>query len=163
MRNAWVGFASALAVCIFVGCSKEGPAIAPASGVVTFNGQPLEGARVMFHPQGEGARFSHGTTDANGNFKLSTFGMNDGALVGSHKVTITKVEQPADAPKFDPAKLKESGYAGMEGYEKMMGMGKSKAVEPEAQIPEKYGDVATSNMEVEVTTDGPNEYTFNLE
>jgi predicted small lipoprotein YifL len=165
MRIARVGFALAIALCVLIGCGQQGPTVVPASGVVTYEGEPVEGARVMFHPQGEGARSSYGTTDASGRFKLSTFGMNDGALLGKHVVTVSKVEMPDEATKIDVEALKKGGYAGggMPGYEKMMGVGGAEKVEVEQQIPEKYADRKTSGIEVEVTLDGENEFAFNLE
>jgi len=40
-----------------------------ASGTVTHNGQPVEGATVVFSPEGEG-RAASGLTDASGRFQL---------------------------------------------------------------------------------------------
>ena len=126
MRRTWGGVAAAVAICVLVGCGKgDGPALAPATGVVTLNGKPLENARVMFHPKEKAARYSYASTDADGRFQMSTFGMNDGALVGSHTVTISKVDMPDEATKIDVEALKKGGYAGggMPGYESMMGLG----------------------------------------
>jgi hypothetical protein len=51
----------------------------------------------------------------------------------------------------------------MPGYEGMMGMGGTKKTEAQQLIPEKYADQKTSGIEVEVTADGDNEFTLNLE
>jgi len=50
---------------VLSGCGPKGPELAPVEGVVTLDGQPLEGATVLFHAEG-GGRPSTGTTDANG-------------------------------------------------------------------------------------------------
>ncbi|HID77048.1 MAG TPA: carboxypeptidase regulatory-like domain-containing protein [Planctomycetaceae bacterium] len=155
----------AVALCVLVGCAEEGPQVVPVTGVVTYQGKPVEGARVMFHPLEGGARSSHGTTDAEGRFELSTFGMNDGALVGRHVVTISKVDLPEEGTAVDVEALQKGGYAagGMPGYEKMMGPGAGgRGTQPKSELPPKYADRKASGIEVEVTVDGENEFTFNL-
>ena len=117
----------------------------------------------MFHPQGEGARSSHGTTDAEGRFELSSFGTNDGALLGKHTVTVGKADLSAEGT-IDAKALQESGYAGggMPGYDAMMGGGKGAKIEVKSQIPDRYADKKTSDLEAEVMDDGKNDFTFDL-
>jgi hypothetical protein len=165
MRTVCFALLSAVAMFVLTGCGQQGPEIAKASGVVTLGGAPLANARIMFHPIEGGARMSYGTSDESGNFSMSTFGMNDGALVGKHKVTVSKVDLPEEATQIDVEALKKGGYTGggMPGYEGMMGIGEKKATEVEQQIPEKYSDKNKSQIEVEVTASGPNEFSLNLE
>lgn len=83
----WVGvLAVALAV---VGCGPSGPVLTPVNGVVTLEGEPLEGAVVLFQPE-EGGKPATGLTDAAGAFTLTTFEPGDGAQVGVNSVAITK-------------------------------------------------------------------------
>ena len=73
---------------LFVGCSgAQGPQIAPVSGKVTFNGEPLHDALVAFYPAD--GRPSMGTTDSSGNYTLSYTHDKPGAIVGQHTVRIT--------------------------------------------------------------------------
>ncbi len=168
MKIVWGGIVSLLALCVIVGCSSNsGPKLYPVSGVVTYKGQPVANAKVMFFPQsGDASAFSHGTTDANGHFKLSTYGLNDGAFAGKCVVTISKIDLPEEAKKIDVQKLQKEGYAGggMPGYGSMMGVvkGKKKA-EAKNELPKKYADKETSGIEVEVKTSGKNEFTYDLE
>jgi len=147
-----------------VGCGDSGPTVVPATGIVNYNGQPLAGARVMFHPQDGGARSSHGTTGADGRFELSTFGTNDGALLGKQTVTVAKVDQPGGGATVDTKALQEKGYSGggMPGYGQMMGVEGGKEAEVKHEIPAIYADRKTSTIEVEVTPDGDNEFTIDL-
>ena len=70
------------------GCSQDDrPALAPVSGSVTLDGQPLERAAVLFRPT-EG-RASRGLTDAEGRFELTYLRDIKGAILGSHQVSIT--------------------------------------------------------------------------
>ena len=56
-------------------------------GVVTMDGTALEGAAVAFHPT-EG-RASIGRTDASGRYELGYIKNESGAVIGSHKVTVS--------------------------------------------------------------------------
>lgn len=64
----------------------------PVSGVVTLDGKPVEGATVFFYAMGDEkeGRPAHGTTNKDGEFRLSTLGNEDGALKRSYKVVIAK-------------------------------------------------------------------------
>ena len=76
----------------WTGCAPAGleGAIA-ASGTVTHNGQPVEGATVVFAPEGEG-RAASGLTDASGRFQLQTVTPDDGVVPGKYQVAISKTE-----------------------------------------------------------------------
>jgi len=70
------------------GCSQDDrPELAPVTGIVTLDGQPLERAAVIFRPS-EG-RASRGLTDAKGRFHLLYLRDIPGAMLGNHKVSIT--------------------------------------------------------------------------
>lgn len=165
MRTVWAGLASALAVCVLSGCGgPDTPPVAAAGGVVTYKGAPVEGARIMFHPVEGGARTSYGTTDASGRFKMSTFGTGDGALLGRHKVAISKVDvAEKQLSQQDIDAMQKRGISAMPGYDSMMGVGGKTAEKPKMLIPEKYADKEQSGIEAEVVADGANEFTFNLE
>ena len=165
MRGGWVGFAVVVVVCVW-GCSKPSGTrpLAPATGVVTFKGKPMENARVAFHLTDAAAEFSYGVTDAEGKFKMSTYGVNDGAIVGKHKVTISKVDLPAVKVDAKETVMKGDYVASMPGYEAMMGIGGKKAVVPKEELPAKYSDPKTSQIVVEVKTDAAsNTYKFDLD
>lgn len=77
---------------MFAGCSGTGPV--PVEGVVTFDSKPLEGATVMFRPaQG---RPSVGKTDAAGRYRLRYTSERDGAVPGTHVVSITTLDDSGD-------------------------------------------------------------------
>jgi hypothetical protein len=65
--------------------------MAPVRGVVTLDGEPVEGAAVMFSPR-DGGRPAIGQTDERGEFRLQTVAPGDGALLGEHAVTVTLQE-----------------------------------------------------------------------
>jgi hypothetical protein len=96
-----------LAVCLILPGCRRGPPVVYVEGVVTMNGEPIEGANVGFTPVGKpGAMPAAGFTDARGKFVLSThtakFG--GGATVGDYVVIVSKTiippgEEDKDSPK----------------------------------------------------------------
>lgn len=72
-----------------VGCGPSLPRTMPISGVVTLDGEPVEGASVLLIPVA-GGHPATGVTDAEGKFVLSTFDAGDGAIVGQHGIAVTK-------------------------------------------------------------------------
>jgi len=94
---------------VVAGCGKPGdyPDLIPVSGTVTMDGQPLAGARVSFVP--DGARPSSGTTDASGRYELQYTGEYAGAVVGKHRVSISKT---APDPNYTPGPEEEDDEPG---------------------------------------------------
>lgn len=83
-----------------VGCgsASAGPraeSLVPVKGCVTLDNKPLEGAVVIFSPQGANmADGAVGTTDAQGNYE-ATAGGATGAPVGPYKIMISRLVDPA--------------------------------------------------------------------
>jgi hypothetical protein len=151
----------AICVAVLVGCSgSDHPATVPVSGTITLNGTPVEGATVSFMTGGASLA-AHGVTDIQGRYELSTFGENDGAVIGTHKVAITKSAVAAGADTMtaeDPSA----------GYEQaMMGGGGDAAggggAADAGGIPAKYSNPAESKLEAPVTQGGDNTFDFDLQ
>jgi hypothetical protein len=126
----------AAAVAAIIGCNRSGLDLAPVEGLVTYNGAPVAEAGVMFAPQQGPPAMA--TTDAEGKFALTTAN-HDGALIGQHRVSISKVEtiaipQPQGFPLY----------------------------QHKSHIPEKYADVSTSELTADVQDDD-NYFEFKLQ
>lgn len=78
---------------VLCGCNK-GPAVAPVTGIVTQNGEPLNGALVEFQPD-QGAP-SYGYTDADGRYEIQYQTNRMGALLGHHWVSVTTIGEKTD-------------------------------------------------------------------
>jgi hypothetical protein len=95
------------AVLLLSACSG-GRGTASVSGVVLYKDQPVDGATVIFHPQGDGPNLkpAQGKSDDGGRFSVTTYlGPGEqpaGAMPGEYKVTVTKIDEPVGA--FDPHK-----------------------------------------------------------
>ncbi len=70
------------------GCGGNGVQLGDVSGVITFDGQPLQAAQITFIPVGPG-RQSDGFTDSNGRYRLGYSMSEMGALVGKHVVRVS--------------------------------------------------------------------------
>jgi len=137
---ARIGILGAISVGL-VGCGGGGPKLGKVKGKVTYNGQPVAGATVTFKPsQGP---LGIGTTDASGEFTLTTAG-EPGAVLGDHKVFITKHAAregtTTDMTPEDLAKMAREG-------------GGAALALPESEIPTKYANPATSGLTATVTAD----------
>jgi hypothetical protein len=160
-RTFWPGAVASsgwwlIALAIVAGCSKTNkPSTAPVTGTVTYKGAPVEGASVMFMPAQAGPKPATGVTDAQGKFKLSTFGEADGAIPGQYKVAITKRTTEYDLG----GKTKEQFEEEMKHLEEL---GKP-SPEPKFvdHLPLKYAGEATPESKT-VDAKGPNDFTFDL-
>lgn len=82
----WLVFA-ALALC--AGCGgRDLPDLAPVSGTVTLDGQPLSGVLVSFYPQ-SGGRPGTGVTDEQGHYELMYVDGEEGTKLGPSRVEVT--------------------------------------------------------------------------
>lgn len=101
-----------LALVSVTGCGG-GPEIAPVSGVITVNGEPLAGARINTQPRaiGEGVGAGIGSfavTDEQGRYRLElTQPPKPGAVVGTHTVRI-KSQKASYKPGMDDAPTYEA-------------------------------------------------------
>lgn len=139
------------AVSFVVGCG-EGASLTgttAATGTVTYKGQPVEGATVIFSPTVEG-RAASGRTDAEGAFELTTLSASDGVMPGTYSVAISKTEMEG----------------GLSGEEAQKYFEEHNAPPPAATrkelLPAKYKDAATSGLTANITEGGENNFTFEL-
>ena len=154
VRRFGVLLAAVGVAALGAGCGGD-KKLAKVSGVVTLDGKPLDGATVVFHPEG-GGRPATGTTGADGHFSLTTYTSGDGAQVGDHKVVVSKSSQAnVSAPQPDNPK-------GMvEAMKEAEAKRKAEAAKPKpAVIPTMYGDLAKTPLKCQVPTDGPVEFSL---
>ncbi len=149
MRRSDVMFC--LACVAMCGCGSQRtdqwtearPKVYPASGIVQYNGEPLEGASVVLRSESE-PRAAYGVSDASGEFKLTTFEQDDGAVAGMHQVRITKIETKEAPAPVDP----EANVI---------------PAEEVSLLPARYGDFTKSGLTAEVIPDGANRFEFMLQ
>ena len=114
------------------------PKTISVSGKVTYKGQPLKGAAVLFiAKKGPPAQ---AVTDASGAFKLGTYKSGDGAVPGEYGVAISAVVDPNPGATYIDASTAKLKWL----------------------IPAKYGSAETSKLTATVAK-GQQEFTFNLD
>lgn len=134
--------------------------LAPVTGTVTYNGQPVEGATVSFIPRG--GVMGAAQTDKDGKFTITTRGQA-GAQIGAHNVSVSKKSAAtgAAAPAFDPSKPPPSP----EEAEKILAAARdpanAKPTGPQDLLPAKYANASTSGLEFTVKS-GANDFPINL-
>lgn len=145
------------------GCGGGGdtarPKTATVSGKVTYKGAAVEGAVVTFSVVGA-PRVATGETNASGEFRLTTFDTNDGAIIGDHSVTISKNKAGAGGTEEMTA----------ESYAEMMAKAKDAqrgipGVDPEqkGELPVRFANAGESGLTRTVVAGEANVFNFDLE
>lgn len=168
------------------GCAKPSVLLAPADGVVTFNGSPVAGATVMFVP--DKGPVAVGFTNMEGKFSLSTAGAR-GVAVGNAKVTVT-VNSPSDSEEqalqeqfskrpTSPKEAQEYMKRANKAQEEMNAArraemaksgpsrgqstgGNSKDKPKPSMIPLKYSNAKTSGLSYPINANGDNHFKIQL-
>ncbi len=96
-------FVALLLIAMCCGCADSGPEVAPVTGRVTLDGQPLESVDVMFQPD-DMKRPGIAMTDADGRYELIYKKGVPGARVGKHTVRISFNPNIVKNPPAIPAR-----------------------------------------------------------
>jgi hypothetical protein len=116
----------AILTLLLVGCGQDGPRTHLVKGTVSYQGKPLTLGTVMFVPADGPA--TAGTINADGTYSLES-------VPGKQRVSVTAVP-PVQGGRPDPSREGGYDYTG--------------ATILPSLIPEKFGNYATSGLEVEV-------------
>ena len=126
-----------IGLALLVGCNSASiTGTVPVSGKVTYKGTPVEGAIVIFVPEGKG-RTATATTGAGGVFSLTTVDAL-GAMPGKYKVTVDKVEYGA------------GGSSSMESASS----GNAAEGQVKRALPTKYAEAASTPLAMEIPSGG---------
>ena len=134
------------AFSLTLGCSKsdntqvEKQPTKPARGIVKYKDKPLANASVVFISLDNKVRAT-GRTDNVGSFVLSTYGTEDGAPPGRYKVTVAV----SNIVEVEPGVLAPEPEGGFK-----------------SPIPLKYSNPSTTDILIEVTEGGKNDFTITL-
>ncbi|WP_339727936.1 carboxypeptidase-like regulatory domain-containing protein [uncultured Gimesia sp.] len=167
-------FLSLTVLSIVVGCSSDTPDIpdtASVSGTVTYKGEPLKGASIVFSntavkPTAKPAANAtiNAITDESGQFELkSYFGARTerkGVIPGTYKVTLLKMVPPGKMTAAEyQAKVTAANQIVSGG-----GVLTQAQTPPELQqlLPRQYSDVTASKLEATVVADQENQFQFDL-
>ena len=143
------------------GCARQSgrPATYPVQGNITYQGKPVADATVAFLADGA-PRPAVGTTDGAGEFRLTTFELNDGAIPGTHVVTVVK-RSTAMEEVIPTAEEMKSGQVDPQAVEAAMEQAALQLTKARSELPAKYANRNTSDLRREVV-DGENVFTIEL-
>lgn len=144
------------------GAATDAPEYAPVSGVVHHNGKEVPGALVEFVSATSPAR-SAGTTDASGQFTISSNAPGDGAPVGSHQVTVKKMELPGVTDRDTEGDATVPRKRG-DPSSRLVAVREAakKGIKERNLLPEKYANPATSGLTFEVKSGEDNQFLIDL-
>jgi len=154
-RRWWFQAFGFLFLATLVGCSsKKDAGLATVSGMVTHNGAPVDGAKVIFHStaevEGKKQPSYGGTTDSSGKYLIATNGKDPGIPPGMYKVTVVKIDPKSGNPAaeaLDPGQLdaiaSDTGGTGGKGG-------------PINLLPKEYASVGSSKLSATIQ-EGKNE------
>ncbi|AMV40774.1 carboxypeptidase-like regulatory domain-containing protein [Planctomyces sp. SH-PL62] len=142
----------------------------PASGRVVWNGEPVKGALVRFHPVDpqalqpprgqEGPPLALTTdTDADGAFVMSSYYADDGVPAGDYIVTVTPIDQFA-AP---PATGATEGFEDSGPHPDDLAPSARRKPVAKPTFAKLYRDPAASPLKATVKPGGENRFTFELD
>lgn len=138
-----------LVVCN-TGCGNKPkrPPLGTVHGKVTYNGAPVKNVMVTF--LGDGApRMAKGTTDENGNYQLTSYEENDGAMIGSHVVTVMPIGEYDESSAVVPEDYNAMNES-LDDARRLSAQQKEQ-LEKKPPIPAKYTDRNTTDLKREVT------------
>jgi len=144
MSGRLLGLRCALLLLAVAGCGKPSRSV-PAGGRVMLDGKPMAGAAVLFSPVAGGVP-GRATTAADGSFTLSTFDVGDGAVVGLHRVGVSKMDVTGFVATADGLSGKLDG----------------RQIKMQSFVPERYMNPATSGFEATVERGAANRFEFAL-
>jgi hypothetical protein len=93
LRVSFVSVCFGLATILGCGSGTSNPATYPVTGTITFKGAPVEGADIVLVPSTPEALAAFAKSDAEGKFAVRTFEPGDGAVSGTYKVKVTKLDK----------------------------------------------------------------------
>ena len=133
----------------FTGCGYRRPAQVKTTGTVTLDGEPVANASLMFIP--DSGRPASATQTPMENFKVSSFGGNDGLPAGNYRVTAKDLFSKKDSKNNTTEQVdraKAEAEPGEEPEEVDIEFGENAY---ENDLPEKYAELDTTDITVTIT------------
>lgn len=132
------------------------PKTVTASGTITLDGAPLDGASITL--LNENGVTAIAKSDSNGRFSLRTVvgaDMVDGAVPGLHQVGVAKTVTEGGGAEMKPGENERDMVNRMAGS--MMGAAKQKYI-----VPQQFGSPQSSKLSLDVPTAGSDKLTLDI-
>ena len=122
-----------LVLALGCGGGERREGLAPVTGRITYNGQPVPAGQIYLYPV-DGNRQSSGSIEADGKYVLTSYKSGDGALIGKHRVVIDATQPVGPLPDPDDIEAMKAGPPRP----------------PKRILPSQYYDQARTPLEAEV-------------
>jgi hypothetical protein len=121
MRTWWSGVCCGVLAVLATGCGGADFPTAGVEGTLKYNGEPVKGGQLTFVPvptgtPAEGEKTPKGgvaIVQEDGRFSVSTYGTDDGAVVGKHTVSYSPPAPPPSDTGSHDEQTPKSPYAGL--------------------------------------------------
>ncbi|HEX6960596.1 MAG TPA: hypothetical protein VF175_01920 [Lacipirellula sp.] len=134
-----------------VGCGGSGDQLprAQVTGTVTLNGEPVPAATILFRPAS--GRAGRGKVENGVIVEASTYGINDGIVLGTHKIAVQPIPEvvPITGSRMDEPSTPGKSTQTLPSYAADLRPARAKP----AGIPAKYQDPDRSGLSAEITED----------
>jgi len=149
---------------ITVGCSSDSIPVQPVTGTITYKGEPLGCANIMFVPTDGSGRGASALTEPNGVFSLNTpAAKKEGAMVGEYSVFVEKsITVDSSGKEYVPKPSTNGNLQPWDPGYNHSSEGDSVVTHPKSVIPAKYNDPQNPLLTATVQK-GKNVCNFNLE
>ena len=89
LSRCWAACMAACVAVVLTGCGNGRPAVAPTTGKVLMNGEPLTGVVGFVRVEPADSRAATGEiSETDGTFTLTSFELGDGCVPGTHPVAV---------------------------------------------------------------------------
>ena len=142
-----------------MGCSSKRNAGGSVSGTVTYKGQPVNRAVLMFHPTAGDIKDIEITTSNEGTFSVANL------PPGEYKICVESTRIPKDAmkePSRKPKAGKEVDAAKMEEMKMKFQQMKTGGGGPTVGLPKKYKDAKTTDLQCTIVEGKPEKLNLEL-
>ena len=151
MKNRIFLLCVALFLLVPSGCQKSKlKGLVPGSGTITLNGEPVEGAVILFSPINPSStqRSASAKSGPKGSFTLLTLEPGDGIYPGEYKVIVKKTQTTGNLV------LEEGDRRNPEAIDDRVTV---------HLLPHKYGDASTTDLTVTIPPKGDKAIQLTLE
>ena len=132
-------------------------------GIISYNGEPVEGAMVTFQPLAPEGEGGSGLTDSSGRFTVLSsraVGRQSGIRPGEYRVLVSKLIPPPPDP--DEGAFLRGEISSDEFERRQSRRGASGGAIFINELPEKYSDPRTSGLQITVNDRRNEPFNFNL-
>lgn len=153
-----VTLSAATCSVVMTGCGtgESNPPVYPVTGTVTYKGNPVDGATIIFVPISADTEGATGKSGPDGQYTTTTYISGDGMRPGDYMLKVFKYDAPPlppseSSPDFDPnAPLDDEGYDPSD----------SSSAPVKNNLPKKYESEVTSGLKLTV---GEEPKTFDID